>query len=164
MDTLQTERLTIRPFVMDGLEQVHQFLDLEIQWAGPSFSCEQRAEKLQLYVALANWDDKGRIYGNRAIIHRESERMVGMCGLHPTYGRPTGRPFSGRSCSPAMTTARRIHTLHCSWEWGTRSHAIGVGKATPQRQCGLYSPMPSQSCKCSASWRLPTAPIATPKA
>ena len=47
MDTLETERLIIRPFVTDDLEVAYQLLDIDIQWSGPSFSLEQRRKRLQ---------------------------------------------------------------------------------------------------------------------
>jgi RimJ/RimL family protein N-acetyltransferase len=83
MDTLQTERLLIRPFTMDDLEEAHELLDLDIQWAGPGFTLEQRRAKLQTNVCLARWEDTGKIYGSRALILKKSGQMIGIMGLHP---------------------------------------------------------------------------------
>ena len=88
MDTLKTERLVIRPFVSDDLQDAHQLLDEDIGWAGPSITVEQREMKLRLYVALANWEDTGRIYGFRALVLRDSRRMIGVCGFHPDLWSP----------------------------------------------------------------------------
>jgi hypothetical protein len=68
LDTLETQRLVIRPFTMDDLAIAHPLLDGDIQWAGPSISLEKRREQLQFQVALTNWDQAGRIYGHRAIL------------------------------------------------------------------------------------------------
>jgi RimJ/RimL family protein N-acetyltransferase len=88
MDTLETERLVIRPFATDDLQDAHQLLDEDIQWAGPSVTVAQREARLRLYIALANWDDTGRIYGLRALVLRGSKRMIGICGFHPDLWSP----------------------------------------------------------------------------
>lgn len=89
MKSLTTQRLIIRPFVMDDLQEAHQLLDLDIGWAGRPFSLKQRREKLQLYVQLAKWEDTGRLYGNRAVILKESQEMIGICGFHPDLWSPS---------------------------------------------------------------------------
>jgi RimJ/RimL family protein N-acetyltransferase len=83
MNTSETKRLIIRPFVMEDLEEDHQLLDVDIQWAGPSFSIDQRRRNLQREVSLAQWEDTGCIYGYRAIILKETQRLIGICGFLP---------------------------------------------------------------------------------
>ena len=84
MDSFETKRLIIRPFVMDDIEEAHQLLDVDIQWAGPSFSIDRRKKNLQREISLAQWEDTGCIFGYRAIILKETTQMVGMCGFLPT--------------------------------------------------------------------------------
>jgi ribosomal-protein-alanine N-acetyltransferase len=88
MDSLETERLCIRPFTMDDLEEAHRLLDQDIQWAGPEFTLEQRRKKVQLHISLAQWDDTERLYGNRALLLKTSGEMVGFVGFHPDLWPP----------------------------------------------------------------------------
>jgi RimJ/RimL family protein N-acetyltransferase len=83
METLTTDRLIIRPFTIDDLDTAHQMLDQDIQWAGPSFSREQRRHSLQFYINLAEWPDTGRLYGYRAICLKETKQLIGLCGFLP---------------------------------------------------------------------------------
>jgi hypothetical protein len=53
MDTLETDRLVIRPFTMDDLEEAYQLLDVGMQWAGPNISIEWRKKRLSLYITLS---------------------------------------------------------------------------------------------------------------
>ena len=84
MNILETERLIIRPFKMGDLEDAHQLLDVDLQWEGPSFSIDQRRERLEFYIYLAGWKDTGCIYGYRAIILKENELLIGICGFLPS--------------------------------------------------------------------------------
>lgn len=88
MNTLETERLIIRPFTMADLEEVHRLLDDDLQWRGPGFTLEQRRERLQLHVGLANWDDTGCLYGIRGLILRNSGQLIGICLFHPDLWLP----------------------------------------------------------------------------
>ena len=83
MDILETVRLRIRPFTMDDLTGAHRLLDLDIQWAGPSFSLEQRRQRLQRDMSLASWADTGRVYGYRAVVLKETNEIIGICGFLP---------------------------------------------------------------------------------
>ena len=68
MDTLQTSRLLVRPFALDDVEAAHRVLDLDLQWAGPGFTLEQRRERVQFHIGLATWGFCGGLYGDRAIV------------------------------------------------------------------------------------------------
>lgn len=48
VDVLRTARLAIRPFTMDDLQDVHCLLDVDLEWAGPGVTLEERRKKLQL--------------------------------------------------------------------------------------------------------------------
>ena len=88
METLYTKRLIIRPFTMDDLLEAHQLLDQDIQWAGPSFSLEQRRQNLQREISLAHWVDSGKDYGYRAIVLKENHIIIGICGFVPGFYSP----------------------------------------------------------------------------
>jgi ribosomal-protein-alanine N-acetyltransferase len=91
MNILETERLIIRPFTMDDLEDVHHVLDVDLEWAGAGVTLEQRREKLQLEIALANWQLTGCLYGNRAIVLKETRELIGLCGFRPWIITPAER-------------------------------------------------------------------------
>ena len=88
MNVLETEQLNVRPFSMTDLDESHQLLDIDIQWAGPSFTREQRRQRLQRYIVLAEWDEGSHLFGYRAIIHREEGQMIGICGFLPGLWTP----------------------------------------------------------------------------
>jgi hypothetical protein len=73
---------------MDDLEAAHQLLDQDIQWAGPSFSREQRRQSLQFYISLAAWHDTGQHYGYRAVCLKETRQLIGICGFLPGLMSP----------------------------------------------------------------------------
>ncbi len=83
MNTIETSRLIIRPFLMDDLECLHQILDIELNWSGSGFTIEQRKEKLQFYMGLSSWSDTGYLYGYRAVILKEAGALIGMCAFIP---------------------------------------------------------------------------------
>jgi 3-oxoacyl-[acyl-carrier protein] reductase len=66
MMQLETNRLLIRPFVMADLEAVHQVLDHDLLWAGPGITVEQRRERLQREINLAQWADTGNLFSTDA--------------------------------------------------------------------------------------------------
>jgi len=86
-----TKRLIIRPFSMTDLEDAHQLLDLDIEWSGPSFSLEQRRDRLQRYIMLSQWDEGNYLFGYRAIILKESELLIGLCGFLPSLWKPRAK-------------------------------------------------------------------------
>ena len=88
MDVLDTERLTIQPFVMDDLEAANQLLDVELQWAGPGISLEERRARLQREISLAAWQDTGCLYGYRAILLKPGQILIGICGFLPSLWSP----------------------------------------------------------------------------
>jgi RimJ/RimL family protein N-acetyltransferase len=73
---------------MDDLDEVHRLLDGDLQWRGPGFTLEQRRERLHLHVGLARWDDTGCLYGIRALILKDSGRLIGICLFHPDLWLP----------------------------------------------------------------------------
>ncbi len=83
MNTLETERLLIRPLTVEDLNDIHRLLDVDLQWAGPNVSLEQRQHRLLFQIGLAHWQDTGCLYGDRGIVLRESGRLIGICGFRP---------------------------------------------------------------------------------
>ena len=89
MPILETERLWIRPFVMDDLHEVHRLLDVDLRDAELGTegvqSLAERTKWLQWavlnYRQLANLHQPP--FGDRAIVLRSSGQLVGACGFVP---------------------------------------------------------------------------------
>ena len=121
MDNLQTTRLLIRPFTLNDLEAVHALLDLDLEWSGPQVSLEQRREKLRFQISLAQWAVTGGIYGDRAIILKEKNLLIGVCGFRPWI------------CSPAERAGYRLPEIH---NHPGHSLELGVGYALSSQHRG----------------------------
>lgn len=83
MDRLETARLVIRPFAMTDLTAAHQLLDHDIHWSGPDITLEQRRERLQREINLAQWTDTGGRFGYRAVVLKATQEIIGICGFLP---------------------------------------------------------------------------------
>ena len=89
MPVLETTRLIIRPFVMEDLADVHRLFDVELNAkelrADKMESLKERAEWLQWsvlnYVQLAKLYQPP--YGDRAIVTKDSGKLIGSCGYVP---------------------------------------------------------------------------------
>lgn len=89
MPILTTKRLLIRPFLMEDLEPVYQLLDMELNAAqlgtDKMESIAERAEWLQW--AVLNHTQLAKLhqppYGDRAIVLRDSKKLIGACGYVP---------------------------------------------------------------------------------
>ncbi len=89
MPMLETSRLLIRPFTMDDLEPIHHILDVELREADfgneAAKSLEGRRQWLQWtvmgYEQLAMLHQPP--YGDRAIVLRQLNRVIGACGFVP---------------------------------------------------------------------------------
>jgi ribosomal-protein-alanine N-acetyltransferase len=89
MPVLETERLLIRPFAMDDLSDVHHLLDFELGDADlGADKMTSLAEREQwLRWAVANYGQLAKLrqppYGDRAIVLRARDELVGACGYVP---------------------------------------------------------------------------------
>lgn len=89
MPVLETERLLIRPFIMEDLQDAHRLFDIELNNASLYTerydSLADRAEWLQWAVLndrqLAKLNQPP--YGDRAVILRSSGKLIGACGYVP---------------------------------------------------------------------------------
>src|SRR5688572_18538665 len=85
MPVLTTERLIVRPFVLEDLERVNSVLNAA--W-DEATSLEDRGRWLRWMVA--NYEALADLlqppYGDRAITLRDSGEIVGAVGLVPSYG------------------------------------------------------------------------------
>lgn len=67
----------------DDLDAAHRLLDLDLQWAGPGVTLDQRQKKLLFQIALAQWSTIGCVYGDRAIVLKATGELIGICGFRP---------------------------------------------------------------------------------
>lgn len=100
MPVLETERLVIRPFVMDDLAAVHQ-LYVDVGWVDIEATPEEQLEVRREYVqwSALNHVQLARLsqppYGDRAVVLKDRGQLIGMCGLVP-YVEPFGQlPYFG---------------------------------------------------------------------
>ena len=66
---------------MDELDELHTILETDQSWSGPDFSRGVDRKKLQEYITLSNWEEGYRLFGNRAILLKEDNSLIGMCGF-----------------------------------------------------------------------------------
>lgn len=90
MPPLETQRLLVRPFTIADLDAVHQILDIEPgdARAGGGDAAAARAERQQWlqwtvlsYEALAKLHQPP--YGDRALVLKNNEQVIGACGFAP---------------------------------------------------------------------------------
>jgi ribosomal-protein-alanine N-acetyltransferase len=81
---LETDRLVIRPFVRDDLDTIHAILN-------PAFGEESRAARQEwLDWAVMNYTALARLrqppYGDRAVVLKAADTLIGAVGLVPSFG------------------------------------------------------------------------------
>ena len=116
MRPLETDRLVIRPFVMDDLDAIHRILAIALAEAETGTegakTREERASWLQwtvlAYEALARLHQPP--YGDRALALRGTREVVGACGYVPCLA-----PFDQ---IPALRLSTDPTPTHMSTEFG----------------------------------------------
>ena len=89
MPTLETNRLLVRPFVMEDLQDAHGLFDIELHDADlGSDKMETLAERAEwLQWAVLNHKQLAKLnqppYGDRAIVLKVSGLLIGSCGFVP---------------------------------------------------------------------------------
>src|ERR671937_3220931 len=112
---LETDRLVIRPFVMDDLDAIHRILAIALAEAETGTegakTREERASWLQ-WTVLA-YEELARLhqppYGDRALALRGTREVVGACGYVPCLA-PFGQIPALRRSTDA--TPGRISPAH----------------------------------------------------
>jgi RimJ/RimL family protein N-acetyltransferase len=133
MPVLETERLTIRPFLHTDFDALHQILDIEsgdVAPDDPAQLARAKAERQQwLAWAVLNHTALARLhqppYGDRALVLRTSGELIGACGFAPVMlpfaQLPAFRP-------PEMTAQTPVHNTHemgLYWEVSLRHRRRG---------------------------------------
>lgn len=89
MPTLETERLLIRPFTLDDLDALYQILDVELHDAelGTEGAMARDERRRWLEWSVLNYEQLAKMYqppyGDRAVVLRADERLIGACGYVP---------------------------------------------------------------------------------
>ena len=109
---LLTDRLVIRPLVMDDLEAIHRILDVELAAAetGAEGPKSRRERETWLRWTTLAYDQLALLhqppYGERAIALRETAELIGACGYVPcldAFGQiPALR--RGAAAEPGLTS------------------------------------------------------------
>lgn len=112
MPDLETERLLVRPFCMDDLAAVHQLLDIDLSTADMGTEGAQPLEERKRWLewSILNYEQLAMLYqppyGDRAIVLKQTGRLIGACGFVPTL-----LPFE-QLPSFQRTEAQRSPTLN----------------------------------------------------
>lgn len=92
MPTLETERLIIRPFALSDLDALHHLLDLEQADAETGTAGAQTREQRQAWLewSVLNYAQLAWMfqppYGDRAMVLKSSDELIGACGYVPALG------------------------------------------------------------------------------
>ncbi len=128
MPVLETERLLVRPLVMDDIEACHSLLDVEAWQTGKTI--EQRRIWLQWsvlnYEALA--DLLQMPYGERAVVLKSTGELVGAVGLVP------GMSYFDRLASFGGDVGSEFMRPEVGMFWATRSAHLKRGYASEAAQ------------------------------
>lgn len=77
MDTLYTQRLVLRPFEIEDLEDVYDYA--KSPNVGPLAGWQAHPDKIQTAKTLIRFIEEGEVW---AIVEKESGKVIGSIGLH----------------------------------------------------------------------------------
>ena len=111
MPPLETARLLVRPFRLADLHPVHRLLDVDL--AAVEFGSEGagtlRQRRAWLRWSVLNEAQLARLYqppyGDRAIVLKGTNELIGACGFVPSFG-----PFGQLPTLAVAGPAARLHT------------------------------------------------------
>ncbi len=133
MPTLETARLRIRPFVLDDLDAIHLILDVESGDVAPDDADGRAAAKAArrewLAWSVLNYTALARLhqppYGDRAVVLRATDEVIGACGFAPVmlpFGQlPVFRPDVAAPAQPTRNTSE----VGLYWEISPRHQRQG---------------------------------------
>lgn len=100
MPVLEGERLLVRPFVPDDLDAIHDLLDVQLAEAdvGTEGVLTRAERERWLQWSVLNEQQLAYMklppYGDRPIVHKDTDAIIGACGFVPCIG-PFGQLPSG---------------------------------------------------------------------
>lgn len=89
---LETERLVIRPFTIDDLDAIHQLLDIDLITAdfGTEGATTRHEREQWLQWTISSYEALAKLYqppyGDRAIVLKQTQQVIGACGFVPSFG------------------------------------------------------------------------------
>ncbi len=125
LNILETERLIIRPFAPDDLDNIHRILNEAFGETDYTERREWLAWSVMNYTALERLYQPP--YGDRAVVLKASETLIGAAGLVPSCGPFDKLPyFRARSSEPPSGLIRPEMGLF----WALGAAYRGQGYAT----------------------------------
>jgi RimJ/RimL family protein N-acetyltransferase len=103
MPVLETKRTSIRPFVLDDLEAVHQLLDVELSDGNSTSSDDDTMAERRRWLqwTILNYEQLAKLhqppYGDRAVIQKSTGRLIGACGYVPLLNAFEKLPYFAAS-------------------------------------------------------------------
>ncbi|MDB5058128.1 MAG: family acetyltransferase [Chloroflexi bacterium] len=133
MPTMDTERLRIRPFRLDDLDDVHRVLDVELADAdvGTEGAMSREQRERWLNWTTMGYDELARLnqppYGERAIVQKDVNELIGVIGYVPcldAFGQLA-------ALAPALAgPAQRLFTTEFGLYWAMSPAYQNRGFAT----------------------------------
>ncbi|MBA3236740.1 MAG: GNAT family N-acetyltransferase [Parachlamydiaceae bacterium] len=86
---LETSRLIIRPFTLNDLQSIHLILDQELKNSDFGNEGAQTLSERERWLqwTLLSYEQFSKLnqppYGERAIVHKDSNKLIGICGYVP---------------------------------------------------------------------------------
>lgn len=137
MPELETERLIVRPFLLDDLDAVYRILDgeLELQ-ALPHEMAERRAERKKwLEWTVSGYTQLAKLhqppYHDRAIVLKQSGELIGACGYVPCLDVFQQIEYFRTACQPKnhLFTAEVGLYYIISPQFRRRGYAVEAARA-----------------------------------
>src|SRR5947208_15362052 len=75
MKALETDRLILRPFRMEDLDDLHRLLDLDLQWDEKPLSLEERQQLLEDDIKAAELHPP---FGRWSVVLKSTVELVGL--------------------------------------------------------------------------------------
>lgn len=85
MKALETERLIIRPLTHEDKSFADYILSDNFDYYYGPFKDDKEdlPQRLDWIVSISNWDWAGNMYGDRGIVLKETNELIGLCGIDP---------------------------------------------------------------------------------
>jgi RimJ/RimL family protein N-acetyltransferase len=120
MPPLETERLIVRPFTMDDLQDIYRILDVELGDAEVGSAGAKLLDERQQWLewSVLSYAELAKLYqppyGDRAIELKQTRQVIGACGYAPAFGPFDQLPYS-RYRTPSQGMALNTPEFGLYW-------------------------------------------------
>lgn len=84
MKTMESSRLVIRELADDDFDACQELLTEDFDYYGGPYEEDlDLRRRFDWLVSLTNWKSAGHLYGDHAIVLKQSNELIGMCGIDP---------------------------------------------------------------------------------